>query len=333
MAQLGDRIVRVVLTAPHVSGRALAEAFHLTVGSDSCVVSRPSVAAIRAAFLEMYKDMVSASIREVIASALGGGAQVAATGERAAATGARVAATGALAGGRFVAVHITHVQDEADLRLLSVNPGGPPGAPRRGRSSKAAGIEILIEPLFLLSKSEFNSESWNGKPQAPSPATGNRCQHCFATLPQVQFNVVQVSTSGRVWELPLELQALSDKTAQTLATCFLGLLRSWFQELVPEECAPNAKLWFIHCLIGDGISTNEASAKVLLAARAPFWQVGSLTLRYFLLLGKCGTHQAALSAKAGVDGASGSYSSWGGKEHEGVTANAVRLFKYPGCWT
>ena len=46
-------ILRVTLTAPNVSGRALAEAFHLVVGSDRTMVSRESVKNIRAAFLEM----------------------------------------------------------------------------------------------------------------------------------------------------------------------------------------------------------------------------------------------------------------------------------------
>ena len=44
-------ILRVILTAPHVSGRALAEAFHLAIGSDSNVIRRESIGAIRSAFL------------------------------------------------------------------------------------------------------------------------------------------------------------------------------------------------------------------------------------------------------------------------------------------
>ena len=54
-------------------------------------------------------------------------------------------------------------------------------------------------------------------------------------------------------------------------------------------------------------------------------------VRYFLLLSKCGTHQAALSAKNGVIGPaadSAAKDAGEGKDFEQVTANAVRLFKY-----
>ena len=52
---------------------------------------------------------------------------------------------------------------------------------------------------------------------------------------------------------------------------------------------------------------------------------------YFLLVGKCGTHQAALSAKSGVIGraaAAAAKEAGESMDLEGVTANAVRLFKY-----
>ena len=61
-------ILRVILTAPNVSGRGLAEAFHLVVGSDRGMVSRESVKNIRAAFLEMWKDMIFGSLRDFIAA-------------------------------------------------------------------------------------------------------------------------------------------------------------------------------------------------------------------------------------------------------------------------
>ena len=46
------------------------------------------------------------------------------------------------------------------------------------------------------------------------------------------------------------------------------------------------------------------------------------------MVGKCGTHQAALSAKSGVIGPVAAAIAGEGQEFEGVTANAVRLFKY-----
>ena len=55
------------------------------------------------------------------------------------------------------------------------------------------------------------------------------------------------------------------------------------------------------------------------------------SVRYFLLLSKCGTHQAALAAKNGVIGraaASAAEDAGEGRDFEGVTENAFRLFKY-----
>ena len=57
-------ILRVILIAPNVSGRSMAEAFHLVVGSDSSMVSREGVKHIRAAFLEVWKNMIFASLRD-----------------------------------------------------------------------------------------------------------------------------------------------------------------------------------------------------------------------------------------------------------------------------
>ena len=96
-----------------------------------------------------------------------------------------------------------------------------------------------------------------------------------------------------------------DKTAATLATSFEKLVLTWIKEFIPSQ--PQAALgsrtakcweiWMAHAMIGDAIPTNEAAAKILwaLAVTGAFKQV-----RYFLLLGKCGTHQTALTAKNGV---------------------------------
>ena len=40
-------LLRTILTAPHVSGRALAEVFHLAIGSDSNVINKESIGAVR----------------------------------------------------------------------------------------------------------------------------------------------------------------------------------------------------------------------------------------------------------------------------------------------
>ena len=49
---------------------------------------------------------------------------------------------------------------------------------------------------------------------------------------------------------------------------------------------------------------------------------------YFLLVGKCGTHQSALSTKNGVIGWIAAAAAGDSKEYEVVIENTVRLFKY-----
>ena len=63
-------ILRVILTAPNVSGRAMAEAFHLVVGSDRSMVSCASVLNIRSAFLEMWKKLIFSAVYNFIATLL-----------------------------------------------------------------------------------------------------------------------------------------------------------------------------------------------------------------------------------------------------------------------
>ena len=88
------------------------------------------------------------------------------------------------------------------------------------------------------------------------------------------------------------------------------------------------EVWLVHTIIGDGIQTNAAAAKMLWAISG----TGAFNaVRYFLLVGKCGTHQFALTAKNGVIGRAAGVAAEAageGTEYEGVTSNAVRIFKY-----
>ena len=282
-------ILRVILSAPKVSGRALAEAFHLAVGSDGNIISRPTIANIRAAFLEMWKALIFSVARNLIAAQADAkreatGAARAATGATWAATGATRAATGAAP--QFVAVHLVHVQDEADIRLLSNNGNSERGLPRRSRSSK------------------------------------------------VQIHVVRLQTGGQSFELPMDVEALTNKTAPTLATSFERLLMNVLAEVVPPQAHHSSRshrriaIWLLHYMVGDGIGTNQAAANILWAL-AMARQFSSVL--YFLLVGKCGTHQACLTAKNGILGrvaAAAAAAAEEANEFENVTATAVRLFKY-----
>jgi len=152
--------------------------------------------------------------------------------------------------------------------------------------------------------------------------------------------VLEIVCKGRRFLIPTELEALGDKKANTLATCLEALLRLKLRPLLPQGAATGARsssaatgarsspeTWIVHILIGDACATNEAAAKMLLAM---FKQepLGPRVV-YFLVVLKCGTHQAALSAKEGVLGRSATSTTPRAKKAaKEVTATAVRLYKY-----
>ena len=70
--------------------------------------------------------------------------------------------------------------------------------------------------------------------------------------------------------------------------------------LLSCELNNDIKMWFVHVLVGDGINTNEAAARRLLA-RALVEPMGQL--RYLLAAHKRSSHQATLAAKTAVIGA------------------------------
>jgi hypothetical protein len=95
-----------------------------------------------------------------------------------------------------------------------------------------------------------------------------------------------------------------------LATLLEGLLRLKITPVLqpPAQtgaCSSHRRTtrpitWVVHILIGDAIPTNEAAAKLLLSMfhQRPLGPGN----QYFLVLLKCGTHQAGLSAKEGLLG-------------------------------
>ena len=139
-----------------------------------------------------------------------------------------------------------------------------------------------------------------------------------------------MTISGRK-DVATELEALGDKSAKTLATSFERLLRSVATSIVPAP-QPQAgravlEIWVIHILVGDGIPTNEAAAKLLLSCieereLAP-------GTRYFLIVVKCATHQSGLSARSAVEGRAAAAA--GGELYQIISGVTVRLFKYVIC--
>ena len=104
-----------MLAAPHSSARALSQSFHLAVGADATLVSRPSIGKIKCAFLEMYQEVVYADAQKFLASVVE------------AATASSV---------ELVPAVVMHVQDGADFRMLSADPHDGITLPKRRRTSK-----------------------------------------------------------------------------------------------------------------------------------------------------------------------------------------------------
>ena len=199
-------ILRVILSAPNASGQGLVDSFKMAVASDSSALSRQSMGCIKASFLEFWKEMNHSVVREFLSMQLRGVVSETALGVSAAPP--------------FLGVILLHVQDEAELRLLSSDSSSRPGLPRRSRTSK------------------------------------------------VQLHVVRLFCKRKEFQLPQELQALQDKSAATLATSLLSVLNMWMptvQAALPKGKGSRSptEIWFTHCLVGDGIGTNEAAAKLL----------------------------------------------------------------------
>ena len=264
-------IGRIIGCAPHVSGRALAETIGFAEGHDKSIVSRWSIPRIRAAWVEMYTNMVGAATGACVENV--------------------IAATGA-AGGEFVPVFVPHVQDEAEIRVLSGHTRDGPTIPRRQRASK------------------------------------------------VQCHVLEIVCGGRSFKIPTELEALGDKTAPTLATSLEALLRLKLKQALPQPQAKAAAtgarshqrnnrpmIYVVHIIIGDDCPTNLAAAKLLLAMvkERPLGP----DVVYFVIVLKCGTHQAGLMAKEGVLGrAATSTGPVAKKAAKDVQCAAVRIYKY-----
>lgn len=133
-----------------------------------------------------------------------------------------------------------------------------------------------------------------------------------------------------------ELDPLADKTARTVATSLWRVLRP-IGEVVGDVFARRSasqRPWLVHIVVGDGVGTNEAAAKVVLAwsQQEPFPNA----VRYLLFVVKCASHQSNLVTASAV---SGSAALLGGKStmptgsvsgfaERNACGAIVRLFKF-----
>ena len=173
---------------------------------------------------------------------------------------------------------------------------------------------------------------------------------------KVQQHALWLHMSGQRLPLLAELDPLANKSAATIATSLARALRmaaSLVSKGIADAAAGDEVLtWFVHVLVGDGVATNEAVAKILFA-EACQRPLGVGLEKYFLMLVKCASHQsnlavgscvsgraafvaageaaAAMAAKAGGDGdpsRARQLARKGDGPARAVCGTTVRLFKY-----
>ena len=114
---------------------------------------------------------------------------------------------------------------------------------------------------------------------------------------KVQNHIVTVHLpQGAKLTVPVELDALADKTSRTLATSFYAVVRNVSKIVLGAVGNTSAAWFFVHILVGDGIASNARAARLL-------WAMSTLAppvdarMTYLLLVVVCATHIANLVAK------------------------------------
>ena len=108
------------------------------------------------------------------------------------------------------------------------------------------------------------------------------------------------AADGAPQVLPVELDALQNKKALTLATSLDKVVRS--AAAVARRGVPaDEPAFFAHVLVGDGIATNGAAARILRAK----YEAAPVAPRfhYYQMVVKCSNHQANLVIGSLVEGA------------------------------
>lgn len=178
---------------------------------------------------------------------------------------------------------------------------------------------------------------------------------------KVLQHMVTLYASGRFVSLPMELEALADKTAATQTTAMEAVLRKIVAGVICGAAGLNGgaaglnggaaglnggvagtrcgsagakggsarTVWLIHVFVGDGIATNALAARGLLAALVV--RPLNRNVVYFLMVLKCAAHQANLALGSVVRGhaaACSDHHAAGKKMGDSFCGNCVRLYKY-----
>jgi len=352
-------LAKVGLSSPATSARGFHRTWTELVGRGASGVSRSSITFIRDAFVGVVKDMATERLTALA---------VAAQRDRRAAEGAPGAAQRALQAAKGApraaprALRAAKGAPEAAQRALQAAEGAPGAAPCALRAAEGAPEAAQR----ALQAAEGAPRAAPGAPAFAAVAllhihdeaalrlrsSTDQAAQSRSRSSMVQQHVVSAHIGGgRSISVPTEMDALERKTADVLATSLDGVLRPC-AEAIGRGLASSSwsglesvASWLVHILVGDGIGTNEAAAKRLLAGvqQAPL----SGGLRYFVLVVRCASHQANLAVASAVSGRAAlcgeenaavapglqpqEHRVAAGKKkapHRNLCGAAVRLFKY-----
>jgi hypothetical protein len=130
----------------------------------------------------------------------------------------------------------------------------------------------------------------------------NQAKPSRSRTTKVQSHVMQLSIDGVSMDFPMELDALCDKKANTLATSLIRA-RDTVLNVVLRGVGPNpsGEVWFWHVIVGDGVGTNGRAGRII-AAAAQEKPPGNGVLLYFMWVVVCAAHMSNLVTKNAVHG-------------------------------
>ena len=274
-------LAKVALSSPSTCARSFSNAWRDLVGIGVAGCTRPTVARVRDAFAQVVKEHNELAVR---------------------------LAAGAAAKSPSSSPAAAHAPSSSSAGAPGSSSAGAPGsssAGARGSSPAESPANFVCAALLHI----HDEASLRLRSSADS-VLGPRCRSRRSKVQQHSVRVYFPGQQPLLWFA--ELHPLADKTAKVLATSLHKVLRDVSATIaegfggVRQTASsgfggdrPAESPWFLHILVGDGIATNEAACKILLA-----W-VRSTSLdglRYFVMSVKCASHQANLAVAAAVCG-------------------------------
>ena len=129
----------------------------------------------------------------------------------------------------------------------------------------------------------------------------NYSTHCLAVLTAGHWLVTLKAATPNLARVVRAARHLSQLTKTHKGTLQVRVVH--YQEGAQGVLDPTGvQKWFAHILVGDGVATNEAAARIVLAELKRRPLEGGF--RYVMLVVKCANHQANLAIGSAVGGRS-----------------------------